>query len=75
MVQVQACVDDDVDAGEVEVLLPQWTEARDRGRPPQLRHSGVDQHPLIGMNDHVHLERHPLVLGEPVGNADWRDGD
>src|SRR5207344_1140406 len=27
VVEVQVCVDDDVDAGEVEVLLTQWTEA------------------------------------------------
>jgi hypothetical protein len=27
VVEVQVCVDDDVDAGEVEVLLAQWTEA------------------------------------------------
>jgi hypothetical protein len=23
----------------------------------------------------VHIDRHPLALGEQVGNADWRDGD
>jgi hypothetical protein len=23
----------------------------------------------------VHVDRHPLALGEQVGNADWRDGD
>jgi hypothetical protein len=22
----------------------------------------------------VHVDRHPLALGEQVGNADWRDG-
>jgi hypothetical protein len=27
VVEVQVCDDDDVDAGEVEVLLAQWTEA------------------------------------------------
>jgi hypothetical protein len=24
------------------------------------------------MVDDVHVDRHPLVLGEQVGNADWR---
>jgi hypothetical protein len=23
----------------------------------------------------VHVDRHPLALGEQVGNEDWRDGD
>jgi hypothetical protein len=23
----------------------------------------------------VHVDRHPLALGEQVGNVDWRDGD
>jgi hypothetical protein len=27
VVEVQVCVDNDADAGEVEVLLAQWTEA------------------------------------------------
>jgi hypothetical protein len=25
------------------------------------------------MVDDVHVDRHPLALGEQVGNADWRD--
>jgi hypothetical protein len=41
----------------------------------QLRHAGVDQHARIGMVDYVHVDRHPLTLGEQVGNEDWRDGD
>jgi hypothetical protein len=41
----------------------------------QLRHASVDQHTRIGMVDDVHVDRHPLALGEQVGNADWRDGD
>jgi hypothetical protein len=41
----------------------------------QLRYAGVDQHARIGMVDDVHVDRHPLALGEQVGNADWRDGD
>src|SRR5215208_3594965 len=27
------------------------------------------------MVDDVHVDRHPLALGEQVGNEDWRDGD
>jgi hypothetical protein len=71
------CVDDDVDAGEVEVLLAQWTKAGIEvgcGRV-QLRHAGVDQHARIRMVDNVHVDRHPLALGEQVGNEHWRDGD
>jgi hypothetical protein len=30
----------------------------------QLRHAGVDQHARIGMIDDVHVDRHPLALGE-----------
>ena len=41
----------------------------------QLRHAGVDQHARIGMVDDVHVDRHPLALGEQVGNADRRNGD
>jgi hypothetical protein len=53
VVSVQVCVDDDVDAGKVEVLLVQWMEARIKlGRERvQLRHAGVDQHARIGMVD------------------------
>ena len=77
VVEVQVCVDDDVNAGEVEVLLAQWTEAGIKvgHRRVQLRHASVDQHTRIGMVDDVHVDRHPLALGEQVGNADWRDGD
>ena len=77
MVEVQVCVDGDVDAGEVEVLLAQWTEAGiEVGHcRVQLRHAGVDRHARIGMVDYVHVDRHPLAFREQVGNADWRDGD
>ena len=77
VVGVQVCVDDDIDAREVEVLLAQWLEAGiDVGhRRVQLRHAGVDQHARVGMVDDVHVDRHPLALGEQVGHADWRDGD
>jgi len=70
-------VPSDVDAGEVEVLRAQWTEAGIEvgHRRVQLRQAGVDQHARIGMVDHVHVDRHPLALGEQVGNEDWRDGD
>ena len=77
MVEVQVRVDDDVDAGEIEVLLAQWMEAGIEvgHRRVQLRHAGVDQHARIGMVDDVHVDRHPLVLGEQVGDEDRRDGD
>ena len=77
VVEVQVCVDDDVDAGEIEVLLAQWPQAGIEvgRRRMQLRHAGVDQHARVGMVDDVHVDRHPLALGEQVGNADWRDGD
>ena len=76
VVEVQVRVDDDVDAAEVEVLLAQWTEAGIEvgHRRVRLRHAGVDQHARIGMVDDVHVDRHPLALGEQVGNADRRDG-
>ena len=44
-------------------------------RRVQLHHAGVDQHAPIGMIDDVHVDRHPLALGEQVGNTDWRDDD
>ena len=44
-------------------------------RRVQLRHAGVDQHARIGMVDDVHVDRHPLALGEQVGDVDRRDGD
>jgi hypothetical protein len=77
VVGVQVCVDDDVDAGEIEVLLAQRLEARIHvgHRRVQLRHAGVDQHACIGMVDDVHVDRHPLALDGKVGNEEWRDGD
>jgi hypothetical protein len=77
VVEVQMCVDEDVNAGKVEVLLAQWKEAGIKigRRRVQLRHASVDQHTRIGMVDDVHIDRHPLALGEQIGNADWRDGD
>jgi len=41
----------------------------------QLRHAGVDEHARIGMVDDVDADRHPLALGEQVGDSDRRDGD
>jgi hypothetical protein len=69
---LQVCVDDDVHAGEIEVLLAQWPEAGiEVGHcRVQLRYAGVDQHARSGMVDDVHVDRHPLALGEQVGNAD-----
>ena len=64
VVGVQVCVDDDVDAGEIEVLLAQRLEAGIHvgHRRVQLRHAGVDQHARIGMVDDVQVDRHPLAL-------------
>ena len=75
VVEVQMCVDDDVDAGEIEFLLAQWPEAGIEvgHRRVQLRHAGVDQHARIGMVDDVHVDRHPLALGEQVGHEQRRD--
>ena len=46
VVEVQVCVDDDVDPGEVEALVIQGTETGIEvgHRRMQLRHAGVDQH-------------------------------
>ena len=77
VVEVQVGVDDDVDAAQIEVLLADRLKAGIHvgHRGVQLRHAGVDQHARVGMVDDVHVDRHPLVLGEQVGNADGRDGD
>jgi hypothetical protein len=75
VVEVQVGVDDDVDAGEVEVLLAQWIEAGIEvgRRRVQLGHAGVDQHAGVGMVDHVHVDGHPLTLGQQVGDEQRRD--
>jgi hypothetical protein len=77
VVEVEVRVDDDLDAGEVEVLLVQWTEAGIEvgHRRVQLLDPGVDQHASVGMVDDVDVERHPLVLGEQVGDEDRRNAD
>src|SRR5829696_2670911 len=77
VVEVQVCVDDDVDAGEIEVLVAQRPEAGIEvgRRRMQLRHARVDQQARIGMVDDVHVDRHPLALGQQVGHEDRRDGD
>jgi len=78
MVGVQVRVDDDVDAGEVEVLLAQGIEAGiecGHHRLVQLRHAGVDEYACIGMVDDMHIDRHHLAFDMQVGNEDWRDGD
>jgi hypothetical protein len=41
----------------------------------QLRDAGVDRHARVGVVDDAHVDRHPLALGEQVGNEDRRDGD
>ena len=64
MVGVQMCVDDDVDAGEIEVLLAQRLEAGIHvgHRRMQLVSAGVDQHARLGMVDDVHVDRHRSPL-------------
>src|SRR5918997_2268695 len=76
VIGVQVSVDDDVDAGEIEVLLAQWPQAGiELGRERvQLGHAGVDEDARLGMVDDVHIERHRLALDVEVGNEDRRDG-
>jgi hypothetical protein len=71
-------VDNDVDTVDVEVLLAQWMEAGIEGghhRRVPLRHTGVDQHPSIGVINDVHIYGHHLALDEQLGNEDRRDSD
>ena len=77
VIGVQVRVDDDVDTGEVEVLLAQRPEEGIHvgQQRVQLRHAGVDQDAPIGMVDDVHVDRHQLALDVQVGNVDRRDGD
>ena len=77
MVEVQVGVDHDVDAGEIEILRAERTNAGIEvgRRRVQLRQAGVDQHAGIRMVDDVHVDRHPLTLGEQVGHEDRSDGD
>ena len=66
VVEVQVGADDDVDAVEIEVLLAQWLEAGIHvgHSRVQLGHAGIDEDPRVGVVDDVHVDRHPLVLGE-----------
>ena len=77
VIEVQVGVDDDVDPGEIEVLVAQRPDAGIEvgRRRVQLRHAGVDEHARVGMVNDVHVDRHPLALCEQVGNEDRRDGD
>ena len=77
MIGVQVRVDDDVDAGEVEVLLAQRLETGIHvgQQGVQQGHAGVDQHAPFRMVDDVHIDRHHLALDVQVGNMDGRDGD
>src|SRR4051812_47686642 len=54
----------------------QWSETwvHVGHRRVQLRHAGVDEHARIRMVDDVHVDRHPLVLGEQIGHEDRGDG-
>ena len=77
VVEVQVGVDHDVDAGEVELLRAQGTQARiEVGHERvQLGHARVDQHAGPGVVDDVHVDRHPPALDEQVGDEDRGDGD
>ena len=72
VVEVQVCVDDDVDAGEIEVLFVQWPQAGVKVGHcwVLLGYAGVDQHARVGVVDDVHVQGHPLAPGEQVGNED-----
>ena len=77
VVEVQMGVDHDVDAGEVELLRAQGTQAGiEVGHERvQLGHARVDQHARLGVVDDVHVDRHPPALDEQVGDEDRGDGD
>ena len=64
MVEVEMGVDDDVDAGEIEVLLAQWAQTRiDVGHQRvKLSHARCRRARAIGMVDDVHVDRHPLAV-------------
>ena len=68
VVEVQVCVDNEVDAGEIEVLLAQWPEAGSRsataGCSSVMPVSTSTR--ASGWLDDVHVDRHPLALGEQV---------
>jgi hypothetical protein len=51
-----------------------WRVVSDGAGSPRLV-PRIDQYARIGMVDNVHVDRHPLALGEQVGNEDWRNGD
>ena len=73
---MQGCVDDDVDAGEIEVLLVQRLEAgimsAIAGCSSVMPVSTSTR--ASGWSMHVHVDRHPLALDGKVGNEDSRDG-
>lgn len=70
MVEVQMRVDDDVDPGEIEILLAQRDQAGIEIRDlwTQLRHTGIDKHTGIRMVDDVDVDRPPLALDEQLGH-------
>ena len=76
VVEVQMRVDDEVDAGHVEVGL--GAQGNQAGvhvgyRRVQLRQAGVDEHAPVGVVDDVHVDRHPLALGQQLSHEDRRD--
>lgn len=78
MVEVEVRVDDQVNAVHIEVpLAVQWLNAGVHvcDRRVQSGQSGVDEHSRVWVFDHVHVDRHALVLRQKVCNANWCDGD
>ncbi len=70
VVEVQVCVDDDVDAGDIELLRVQWPQAGIHvgHRRVPLREAGVDQDAPGGVVDDMDVDRHPFVPREEVGD-------
>ena len=75
VVEVQVCVDDDVDGGEVEGLIAEWNQPGIHvgHRRMQLGHTGVDQDARVGMVDDVHVDGPALALDEQLGHEQRRD--
>ncbi len=73
MIGVQVRIDDHVDAGQVEVLLTERSEAGIHvgQQGVQLGHAGIYEHTSIGMLDDVHVDGHALAFDGQVGNEDW----
>jgi hypothetical protein len=77
VIEVQVGVDDDVDAGDIEILLVERSQpgVHVGHRGVQFLDAGVDQHARVGVVDDVNVDRHPFPLDAQIGDEDWRDGD